>query len=65
MLNFSFSEKSLRLVSPPHFKDDFSRKCFSWYILLTDQYSLSDCLYSSRYWTIDALQLFANQAVMS
>ena len=28
MLNFNFSEKSLGLVSPPHFVYDFSRKLF-------------------------------------
>ena len=28
MLNFSFSEKGLGLVSPPHFVYDFSRKMF-------------------------------------
>ena len=28
MLNFEFSEKGLRLVSPPHFVYDFSRKIF-------------------------------------
>ena len=28
MLNFNFSEKGLRLVSPPHFVYDFSRKMF-------------------------------------
>ena len=38
MLNFNFSEKSLRLVFPPHVYD-FSRK-MSCHILLTDQISL-------------------------
>ena len=28
MLNFNFSEKSLGLISPPHFVYDFSRKLF-------------------------------------
>ena len=28
MLNFNFSEKGLRLVSPLHFVYDFSRKLF-------------------------------------
>ena len=28
MLNLNFSEKSLRLVSPPYFAYDFSRKMF-------------------------------------
>ena len=65
MLNFNFSEKGLGLVSQPHFVYDFSRKCFSCYILLPDQISLSDYLYFSRYWAIWVLQLFVNQAVTS
>ena len=28
ILNFNFPEKGLRLVSPPHFVYDFSRKMF-------------------------------------
>ena len=40
-------------------------KCFLCCILLTDQISLSDCLYLSRYWAVYVLQLFANQAVTS
>ena len=54
-LNFHFSEKALALVSPSHFVDDFSRKML---LMLhsTDQHSLSDCLYFSRYWTICVLQ---------
>ena len=28
MLNFNFSEKGQRVVSPPHFVYDFSRKTF-------------------------------------
>ena len=65
MLNFNFSEKGLGLLSPPYFVYDFSKKCFSCYILLTDQISLSDCLYFSRNWAIRVLQLIDNQAVMS
>ena len=65
MLNFNFSEKGLGLVSPPHFVYDFSRKMFPCYVLLTDQISLSDCLYFLRYWAICVLQLFVNQAVTS
>ena len=66
MLDFNFSEKGLGLVSPPHFVYDFSKKkCFSSYILLTDQISLSDCLYFSRYWAMCVLKLFVNQAVTS
>ena len=60
MLNFNFPEKGLGLVSPPHFVNDFSRKSFSCYIPLTDQISLSDYLYFSRYWAISVLQLFVN-----
>ena len=65
MVNFNFLEKGLRLVSPPHLCMIFQEKCFSCYILITDQISLSDCLYFSRYWTICQciLQLFINQAV--
>ena len=39
---FNFSEKGLGLVSAPHFWMIFQEKCFSYYILLTDQISLSD-----------------------
>ena len=63
MLNFNFSEKGKGLVSSPHFVYDFSRKIFV--MLLTDQISLSDCLYFSRYWEICVLQLSVNQAAMS
>ena len=65
MSNFNFSEKDLELVSPPHFIYYFSRKTFLVLILLTDQVSLSDCLYFSRYWAICVLQLSVNQAVTS
>ena len=41
----------------------FREKFFSCYILLTDQISLSDCLYCSTYWVICVLQLFVTQAV--
>ena len=37
MVDFNFLEKDLGIVSPPYFVYD--------YILLTDQTSLSDCLY--------------------
>ena len=37
ILNFDFLEKALGTVSPPHFVYDFSRKCFSCYILVTNQ----------------------------
>ena len=65
MLDFNFSEKGLGLVSPPHFVYDFQEKCFLCYIRLTDQISLSDCLYFSRYLAICVVQLFVNQAVTS
>ena len=45
MLNFDFLGKGLGIVSPPYFVYDVSRKSISCYILLTDQISLSDCLY--------------------
>ena len=35
------------------------------YILLTDQVSLSDCLYFLKHWAISALQLFISQVVLS
>ena len=66
MLNFNFSEKDLGLVSPPHFVYDFSRKVILMlHSILTDQVSLFDCLYFSRYWAICLLQLFVKQAVTS
>ena len=43
----------------------FQEKCSSCYILLTDQISLRDRIYVSRYWAIYVLQLFVNQAVTS
>ena len=55
MLNFDFLEKSLGVVSPPHFLYDFKEKSFSCYILLTDQISLPGCLYFVRYWVIYVL----------
>ena len=63
MLNFNFPEKGVGLISPPNFGYDFSRKMFLCYILLTDQISLPDCFYFSRYWAMCILQLFVNQAV--
>ena len=55
MLNFSFSEKGLGLVSPPHFVHDFPRKMFHMlhsidHSILIDQISLYDCLHFSRSW---------------
>ena len=65
MVNFEFLEKYLAIISPPYFEYDFSKKCFSCYILLTDQISLHDCLSFLRYWPICVLQLFVNQVMMS
>ena len=64
MPNFDILEKSLGIVSPPHIVYHFPRKLFLMYILLTDQISLSDCLYL-RYWAIYVVQLFASQVVTS
>ena len=64
-LNFDFLEKFLGTVFPPYFVYDFQQKCFSNYILLPDQISLSECLYFLRYWEICVLQLFVNQVVTS
>ena len=65
MLNPDLLEKGMGIVSPPHFVYDFKEKCFSCYILLTDQIQLSDGLYILRYWAICVLQLFVNQVVTS
>ena len=65
VLNLNFPEKGMRLVSPPHFMYDFSRKMFLMLLLLADRVSLSDCLYLSRYWTISVLQLFTNETETS
>ena len=43
----------------------YQGKCFSCYVLLTDQVSLSDCFYFLRYWGICVLQLFVSQVVTS
>ena len=60
MLNFDLLEKSLGIVSPPHFA-----YYFLYHILLTDQISFSDCLYFLRYRTVCALQLLVSQIVVS
>ena len=54
MLNFNFPESHHILWMI------FQEKCFSCYILLTDQTSSSDYLYFSRHWGICVLQLFVN-----
>ena len=41
----------------------FKEKYFSCYILLTDQASLSGCIYFVRCWVICVFQLFVNQVV--
>ena len=41
----------------------FQQKCCSYYILLTDQISLSGYPYFLRYWAVCVLQLFVNQFV--
>ena len=69
MLNLNL-DKGLGIVSPAHFVYDFSTKMFlipyiPHIILLTDQISLSGCLYFLRYWAICVLQLFVNQVVTS
>ena len=59
-LKFMTSEPGLQTIAihilpsisqgiSPHFVYDFSKKCFLCYILSTDQISLSDLLYFSRY----------------
>ena len=65
-LKFDLLEKGLGIVSPPGFFCMMLQvKCFSSYILLTDQISLSDCLYFLSYWSKCVLQFFVNQVVMS
>ena len=59
MLNSDFLEKNLGIVSPQFLK------CFSCFILLTDQISLSNCLHFLRYWGICVLQLFVFQVMTS
>ena len=65
MLNLDFLEKSLGIVSPPHFVYDLSKICYSCYVLLTDQISLSDYLYFLRFWAICVLQMFVCQVLTS
>ena len=65
MFNFHLLGKGLELVSSPCFVNDFLRKMAQLTVLLTDQISLSDCFYFSRYWAICVLQLFVNQAMTS
>ena len=61
-----FLKRGLELDSLPHFLHNFCRKIFFLlYTLLTEEISLSGCLYFVRYWAICALQLFVNQVVTS
>ena len=60
ILNLDFLEKGLGIVPSPHLCMNFQQKCFSCQILLTDQVSLSDCVYFLRYWVIRVLQMFFN-----
>ena len=58
MLNLNFTEKSLGLVSLPHFVYDVSRKMF------LKLYSINvPNLRLGRYWAICVLQFIVNQAV--
>ena len=63
MLSFDFLEKSLGEVFPPFLCMIVQRKIFLYYILLTGQILLSDCLYVLRYWVICLLQLIVSQVV--
>ena len=49
------TKRGPRQVFLPHFQHDFWRKIFSLYIVLTDQISMSDCLYFLRYRVICVL----------
>ena len=50
MLNFDFLKKGLEMFLYHTLYMIFKEKCFSCYILLTEQISLPDCLYFLRYW---------------
>ena len=65
MFKLNFAEKGVGIFLHHIFCVSFEEKYFSCYILLTDQISLSDCLYFSKYWAICVLKLFINQSVMS
>ena len=43
----------------------FQQKCFSCYVLMTNQISKSNCVYFLRYQAIYVLQLFVNHSVTS
>ena len=65
MLKFDFLRKGLGLNFSPHLSMIFWEKCCSFYILLTDQISFSDCLNFLRYWAIYVLYLFVSQFITS
>ena len=65
MLKFVFLDEGLGIFLQHILCIIFQQKCSSWYIVLTDQISLSGCLYFLRYWAICVLQLFVNQVVTS
>ena len=65
MLKFYFFENVLEIVPPPHLMHHFCRKIFLMFYLLTDQISLSDCLYFMTLWAICVLQMFVSQTVTS
>ena len=65
-INFDFLEKGQGIVFFYHILClFFQEKCFSYYILINDQISLCNCLYSLRNWVICVLQMLVNQAVTS
>ena len=64
MLNLNVLEKGLGLVSPSHFVYDFSRKCFSCYILSTGKISLSVSTYLMSVNFHSIFFLFCNSVVV-
>ena len=72
MLNFDFLKKGPEIVSLKGSGNSFSNTFCEWIfkknvsqVILTDQISLPDCLYFSRYWSLCVLQLFVSQVVTS
>ena len=47
-----FEKKGLELVPLPYILHDFLKKYTSLYIILTQQISLSGCIYVSGYWAV-------------
>ena len=61
----AFLKKEMwNLSTCPIFDMIFEQEYFSCYILLTNQSSLTGCMYFMRYWAICVLQLFVKQVVM-